>query len=413
MNWICTQNGAREHYAIPRALSQSGRLEMLLTETWAGPLIRRLPFGPLRPLAARHHPDLAGAQVVHWTREILWRELVLRVAGKNPAASTGDVYGQFIQQGQYFSRQALNFLQQQGTNLQGKVVFSYDTTALELFTWAKGQGAICVLGQMDPARTEAAIVSRERERWPGWSLQEEDVPESYHCRREQEWDLADCIVVNSRWSAEALAGQGVAPQKMVVIPLCYEENFEVVRIGRPEKDVAFSVASPMRVLFLGQVILRKGIQYLIEAAKLLQDKPVHFDVVGPIGISESAIKSAPANLTFHGRANRDQINGWYNQSDVFVLPTISDGFAITQIEAMAHGLPVIATPNCGEVVTDGKDGFIVPARDAAALAQGVRRYLAEPEILSTQHTAAWTKSRQFSLEKLAVNVLNIEHTLKQ
>ncbi len=406
MDWICTQNGAREHYAIPRALSQSGRLEMLLTETWAGPLIRRLPFGPLRPLAARHHPGLAGAQVVHWTREIVWRELVSRVAGKNPAASTVDVYDQFVQQGQYFSRQALNFLQQQGTTLEEKVVFSYDTTALELFTWAKEQGAICVLGQMDPARTEAAILSQERERWPGWSLQEEDVPETYHRRREQEWDLADCIVVNSRWSAQALAGQRISPQKLAVIPLCYEEN--LVEPGNPRK----STSSPLRVLFLGQVILRKGIQYLMEAAKLLQNEPVHFDVVGPIGITEFAMKSAPANLTFHGRANRDEARNWYRQGDVFVLPTISDGFAITQIEAMAHGLPVITTPHCGEVVTDGKDGFIVPVRDALALAQTVRRYLQEPGTLSAQREAAMAKSKSFSLNRLTDDLLNLEYTLK-
>lgn len=406
MNWICAQNGAREHYAIPRALSQSGRLEMLLTETWAGPLIRRLPFGPLRPLAARYHPDLAGAQVVHWTREILWRELVSRVAGKNPVASTGDVYDQFVQQGQYFSLQVLNSLKQQGTNLQGKVVFSYDTTALELFTWAKAQGAICVLGQMDPARTEAAIVSRERERWPGWALQDENVPESYHCRREQEWALADRIVVNSRWSAQALIGQGVSPQKLAVIPLSYEEN--LVEPDNPRK----STSSPLRVLFLGQVILRKGIQYLMEAAKLLQNEPVHFDVVGPIGISQLAMKSTPPNLTFHGRANRDETRNWYRQIDVFVLPTISDGFAITQIEAMAYGLPVIATPNCGEVVTDGRDGFIVPAQDSLALARTVQRYLDEPAMLLNQSRAAKEKSKRFSLNRLTEDLLNLEYTLK-
>jgi len=83
---------------------------------------------------------------------------------------------------------------------------------------------------------------------------------------------------------------------------------------------------------------------LIEAARLLTHEDVRFDIVGPIGISRDAVASAPSNMRFHGRVSRDQAADWYRQSDVFVLPTISDGFALTQLEAMAHGLPVIATP---------------------------------------------------------------------
>src|SRR5690606_21335816 len=104
----------------------------------------------------------------------------------------------------------------------------------------------------------------------------------------------------------------------------------------------------------------------------------HFDIVGPIGISHEAVASASCNVRFQGRANRCEVVEWYRQADVFVLPTLSDGFAITQIEAMAHGLPVVTTPCCGEVVTDGVDGFIIPPRDSQALAKALNRYIEEP-----------------------------------
>lgn len=68
---------------------------------------------------------------------------------------------------------------------------------------------------------------------------------------------------------------------------------------------------------------------------------------------------------------RDRTTDVYRSAHLFVLPTLSDGFAITQLEAMAHGLPVIATPNCGAVVTPGSDGLIVPAGDAEALAAAI------------------------------------------
>jgi len=170
-------------------------------------------------------------------------------------------------------------------------------------------------------------------------------------------------------------------------------------------------ASPLRVLFLGQVILRKGIQYLLAAARQLERENIHFDVVGSIGISKEAMATAPANVTFHGRAGRDQTSDWYGRSHVFVLPTLSDGFAITQLEAMAHGLPVITTPCCGEVVSDGVDGFIVPPRNAVALAEALHRYLAEPDLLQTHQKAAIKKSNQFTLPRLTQNLLKLETAL--
>jgi glycosyltransferase involved in cell wall biosynthesis len=117
-------------------------------------------------------------------------------------------------------------------------------------------------------------------------------------------------------------------------------------------------------------------------------------------------------MVFHGRATRDQTAAWYQRSDLFVLPTLSDGFAITQLEAMAHGLPVVTTPCCGEVVTDGVDGFIIPPRDVSALVQTFQRYLKEPELLKVQQSAALLKSRQFTLGRLAENLMQLEADLK-
>jgi len=79
---------------------------------------------------------------------------------------------------------------------------------------------------------------------------------------------------------------------------------------------------------------------------------------------------------------------------------------------MAHGLPVITTPCCGEVVSDGVDGFIVPARDAGALARTFQRYLAQPDLLTSQSAAARIKAAQFTVNRLADNLLNLEVALE-
>nr|WP_272505064.1 glycosyltransferase family 4 protein [Salinibacter ruber] len=158
---------------------------------------------------------------------------------------------------------------------------------------------------------------------------------------------------------------------------------------------------PLRVLWLGRVNLRKGIQYLVEAAGEMEDDLLQFDVVGPLKITEEVVDQAPSNMTFHGRVPRDEVSDYYRNADVFVLPTLSDGFAITQLEAMAHGLPVVTTPNCGRVVTDGEDGWIIPPRDSDVLAETLADCARHRAQLHQMAERAHATSKQYTLGRVA------------
>ncbi len=402
--WLCCQIGAREHYAVPRALVQSKRLAALYTDFWAGPSIRKLAqtlnSRAIRSFAARYHSELATAEVVSWNlRSFGWESVIRRrSAGLTP-------YHGYIEVGRRFALRTREKLKQRSDLGPDSILFAYDTGALEAMEWCREKGVRCVLNQMDPNRVEVELVRQEEKRWPGWVVNTIDVPEAYFRRREQEWALADRVVVNSEFCGQALVQQGVPAEKLAVVPLCYETSRSEEKTGDILANaVVRNGSETLRVLFLGQVILRKGIQYLLSTAKLLERENIHFDVVGPIGISGDAIKTAPANVTFHGRTGRDETAAWYQRSHVFVLPTLSDGFAITQLEAMAYGLLVIATPCSGKVVRDGEDGFIVPPRDPEALASILQRYLSTPDLLPKQSRAALDKSKQFSLEKLTENL---------
>ena len=405
--WFCSQIGAREHYAVPRMLHRDGRLATLYTDFWAGPFVRGMArvttAKSLRSLAARFHSDLADASVVSWKfRSLAWESGARR-------QERNRLYDGFAEIGQAFAICVREALKRRKDFDSDSILYSYDTGALETMEWCRergARGAKCILNQMDPNRVEVELVRQEEMRWPGWTLQTIEVPEGYFNRREKEWALADCVVVNSDFCRQALLKQGVLPEKLKVIPLCFEKNSKG---ATPNKEIQREAKAKLRVLFLGQAILRKGIQYLIEAAKLLSPERVQFDVVGPIGISEAAVASAPKNIVFHGRVTRDQAASWYRQSDVFILPTLSDGFAITQLEAMSYGLPVVTTPCCGEVVSNGVDGFIVPSRDATALAKSLQQYLEEPKLLEQQSRAALVKIEQFSMERLAENLRSLEN----
>ena len=154
---------------------------------------------------------------------------------------------------------------------------------------------------------------------------------------------------------------------------------------------------PLRVLWLGQVNVRKGIQDLVAAVRMLVDAPVRIDVVGPHGPLPPGL---PDNMVFHGAVARSEAGGWYEQADVFVLPTYSDGFALTQLEAMAQGVPVIATPCCGEVVEDGVNGWLVPAGDPQALAERIRQIARNPQCLAPMRDAAQQTAARFGLDRM-------------
>jgi glycosyltransferase involved in cell wall biosynthesis len=403
--WYCSQIGAREHYAVPRVLHREGRLGALYTDFWAGGIIRgmarRSHANLFRSFAARFHPDLTRAPVTSWNFRSLVGEGGLRNQKKHNA------YENYVKIGALFSARVRGMLSRRRDLNSESTFFAYDTGALEAMEWCREHGLKCILNQMDPNRVEVQMVHEEEKRWPDWNLQSLEVPEQYFRRREQEWALADCVVVNSEFCRQALVGQGVPPEKLSIVPLCFEAAGNGYERGVGKNNTSIS-KNKLRVLYLGQVILRKGIQYLMQAAKLLEKEPVQFDIVGPIGISSAAIASAPRNMMFHGRTTRDQTAKWYQQSDVFVLPTISDGFAITQLEAMSYGLPVVATPCCGSVVSDGLDGFILPRRDADALAKTFQRYLREPELLPGQCNAALAKVKQFTMDHLAANLRALE-----
>jgi glycosyltransferase involved in cell wall biosynthesis len=86
---------------------------------------------------------------------------------------------------------------------------------------------------------------------------------------------------------------------------------------------------------------------------------------------------------------------------------------MTQLEAMAHGLPVITTANCGEVVSDGVDGMIVPASDPNALAEAIQFILHDPYKLEAMRESTQEKVEMFKLDKLEKHLAKLEMRLQQ
>jgi glycosyltransferase involved in cell wall biosynthesis len=339
-------------------------------------------------LATRFHPDIPSDRVVSFGLAAIFdRAKQHFFGGRFSPARRGDAYCRF---GKWFAKKTRRHLERLDLNPEIDHFLGYNTNCLETIEMLHQRGIFSVVDQVDPGLVEEQLIIEESERWPGWARVPGRLPQSYWDRLKAEWSLADVVLVNSEWSAEALSAQGVPKDKIIIVPLAID-------LSRNESLEPVRAESPLKVLWLGSVILRKGIQYLVQAARTLQKHRIEFLIAGPVGISEQALRSFPANMKILGRVTRDRLSEVYRQAHVFVLPTVSDGFAITQLEAMAHGLPVIATPNCGRVVTDGIDGFILPARDSEALSARLAQLAGNPRLVRTMSASALLKAKQFDL----------------
>ena len=341
--WIVCQIGAREHYAIPRALLGDGRLDRLVTDAWIRPgsLWGKLPA--TRRLRDRYHPDLAEAKIFAPNLQMIGFEIAHRTRRH-------DAWKTILERNTLFQARAISQISRNtsspntksgGGNDEGtSTLFSYSGAARELFRVAKQRGWKTVLGQIDPGPEEERI--------------------------------ADRIIVNSEWSRQCLLTEGVPEEKMSVVPLVYEGGGS--RVGRMADRSGSAGAGQeevaLEILFLGQINLRKGVGRLLEAMRLLKEEAISLTLAGPAEIDPSAWAHMP-NVKWVGPVARSEVGRYYAAADLFVLPTISDGYALTQLEALSHGLAVLASKSCGAAVTHGVNGWLLDDLEPATIARAI------------------------------------------
>ena len=396
VKWLCCQLGAREHYAIPRGLFRLGILGGLITDAWVRPssLLAKICG---RRLAERFDGELRDAPVKAFDSSLILFETLARARGLG-------MWPSVITRNRWFQRKVVAFLRSHLSTIDYQpILLSYSYAALEPFRFARAHGWKRVLVQIDPGPEEERIVAAETARVPELAEEWHPAPVEYWAFWREECELADRIVVNSEWSREGLICGGVPGEKISIIPLGYETEVGSERLSEPRLQrrypTHFTFERPLRVLFLGLINLRKGVARLLEAARILRDEPVEFWMVGPVEIAKASTIGHADRMKWFGPATRKRVAEFYRNADVFILPTLSDGFAITQLEAQAHGLPIIASKFCGKVVENGVNGIILEEPTATCIAATTRDCIMDPDRL--QNLAAASRLRdQFTIRAL-------------
>lgn len=377
MPWYLSQLGRREHYALPAYLHSQGGLAILATDVWTPWASSRLQALCRTKLVQRYSPALRAAKVVSPSLiRTIWN---MRPAGR-PEVSwlrTGKFFGHFS--AIEFERHGLG---------EGDHVLGYTGGNLEQLAMARRHGAMGHHVQVDPGYEWYLTRRLEQHAHPEIEPEAPMPLPAYMERVEQEWANADRIVIHSEHSLQCLLRRGVPSSKCLVVPPAFSPSVAACPRRHPG-------SRPFRVLFVGFNCLSKGFHIYASAARLA-GRNFKFISVGSSNLRKKYAESISDDVQMLGQLPQSEVYEQMKSADAFVFPTLSDGFGIVQLEAMSTGLPVIATSQCGTVVRDGIDGYVVPARNPHAIVDALERMRLDDKLYEEMSNAALRRVADFA-----------------
>lgn len=189
----------------------------------------------------------------------------------------------------------------------------------------------------------------------------------------REYEEADAISISSQFVKRTFLSANVPERKLIHVP--YGVDLTQFRQA-PKTDGVF------RVVFAGGISLRKGVPYLLKAFSELNLPNSELLFIGTLNEEmRPFFKEYRDRFKWQGHIPQARLHRYYSQGSVFVLPSIEEGLALVIPQAMACGLPIIATTNTGaeDIVRDGTDGFIIPIREVEALKKKILHLYEHPE----------------------------------
>ena len=273
------------------------------------------------------------------------------------------------------------------------VVFALSGAGLSSGRAAKSRGMafVCDRGSSH-IRYQDAIL---RDEYAWWGHRFVGVDPWMIERHEAEYAAADLITVPSEFVSRSFVEMGVPVEKLRTVPYGVDTR-RFFKCGEPDRD-------RFDVLFVGQVGFRKGVPDLLNAFAQVKHPRKRLRLVGSMAPEMREYcqsRRLPEEVEFLGRMPQSDLVTAMSRSSVMVLPSVEEGLALVQAQAIACGCPVIGTYNTGaaDLFTDGAEGFIVAPRDPAAIVEklqlladdpGMRRQMSEKALQRVASLGGW------------------------
>lgn len=224
-----------------------------------------------------------------------------------------------------------------------------------------------------------------------------DLPDRKICiqRELEEYQLADQIFVLSEAAKRSFLAKGFPGEKLHKIRLGVDTG-----VFRPAPSLS-KEGRPLRIVYFGSLLIRKGIPYLLEATKAFSKKEIELTLVGAVAPEMKKTLSQFTHFKYRPAMPHPVLAEFLRTQDVFVLPSVEDGFGMVVPQAMASGIVPVVTESCGsaDLLQAGIDGYILPSRDSQAIRETIQHLLSDEARLMRMKKAAVENVKKFSWDQ--------------
>ena len=266
----------------------------------------------------------------------------------------------------------------------------YEGTSLESFKACKNKNIKCILELAAPHFTQQEKPRLEK----SILYNEADFLQKKNSIKKTELEIADLILVPSFYSMSSLINAGISESKIRHCPYG-------VDLQQFDQKKYYRKGGKFILLFVGAIIPRKGLKYLLESYSQLTLSDSELFLVGSMPAGGEIFNQYKGLFKHVPFLLHEELVSYYQNADVFVFPSLDDAFPLAVLEAMASGTPVIISENTGtkDVVRNGIDGFIIPVRNVDALKEKILFFYNNREKVEEMGRNARTQAEKYSWEK--------------
>ena len=290
------------------------------------------------------------------------------------------------------------------TKQDTQVLHAYEDGAYYSFKRAKELGIQCSY-ELPIAHwaTVRRLLAEEAERYPQWepTLESTREPEEKLFRKEEELRMADRITCPSQFVLDSI------PKEIKQHTRCQVSPFGSPRSQPSDGKIVTKTSNSLKLLFVGSMSQRKGLADLFQAMKLVKKEPVTLSVLGQPSMPMEFYRKQFSDFQYFPPCSNQKVREIMMKHDMLVLPSIIEGRALVQQEALSCGLPIIVTRNSGgeDLVEEGLTGHLVSIRSPKKLARCILKNLAEIDSLKEKKVECVRKAEQYSWKEYVSRII--------
>ncbi len=400
---VVVQSGARDAYQVALALAEAGLLERLVTDlfwpadrVWAQALSSRLPRSLQLLLRQRSEPRLpsslvrlcsfTGALTLLLDKVRQVPQPIRRRAMRRADTTLGRTAGRLA-------------------NQRHAGLLSYSYYGFDAFTRYKGQG---LLFQLHPhPASMRRLLSDELAAHPDCSasLRQEwelALPEEDFQHLVRETTMARSFLVASSFTRSTLVEHGTPTEAIHVVPY----GVDAARFT-PDLSRRSPSSGKLRLLFVGRINQRKGIKYLLQALELVASDQIELTVCGRVVDDLALFRPFGDRILVRPDVSAQALVSAYQAADLFVFPSVAEGFGQVLLESLACGLPILSTTHTAapDLIESGHQGFVVAPRSPEQLAERIAWSLTHRAELFAMRTAARQVAETFTWQRFRHGVV--------